>query len=72
MELKTLKDLRYWKYKKFKGYFNGKKAEVQSREDWILSKDLKQEAIKWAKKWAGYDRQVVLMEFFNLTEEDLK
>ena len=63
MKLKTLKDMEVW-------------------SDWVKHKELRQEAIKWVKFYrSAIDRDTdqywnpavrFIMNFFNLTEEDLK
>ena len=65
-ELKTLKDL-----KKEDCYCN---AVVNSEivRELIDIEDLKAEAIKWVKLRGECEASDVLMDFFNLTEEDLK
>lgn len=66
-KLKTLKDL-----------YPYEQSDYGIEEDAILISDLKQEAIKWVKKNFNEDysdndlNYVDWMEFFNLTEEDLK
>ncbi len=76
MKLKTLKDL---------GFDNtvGDIADIKYKERQIPISQLKQEAIKWVKQvekenekfeGEGYGRQYVniMIDFFNITEEDLK
>ena len=68
-ELKTLKDLRHEQYTTQTGY-----------PDFAFIYELRQEAIKWLSKVygkeeyynSGNSRDGFIMEFFNLTEEDLK
>ena len=66
MKLKTLKDMEC------KGETHG------FRERWISETELKAEAVKWVKKnfnkdWSDNDLNYLdWMEFFNITEEDLK
>jgi hypothetical protein len=59
-ELKTLKDIE------------GGMGEYYE----VFYKNLKAEAVKWVKEYKthydGYAEAGALMEFFNLTEEDLK
>lgn len=61
MKLKTLKDL----------------DKVGPRDMHVRVRDLKAEAIRWVKEcrkgWKlGYNKARVLMDFLNITEEDLK
>ncbi len=69
MKLKTVKDFEC-------AICGGKKCHKDSRA--INQKELKAEAIKWVKNEREYHnkfrdaRANVLMEFHNITEEDLK
>ena len=71
MKLKTLKDLDWllWRDKK----------DVDSMEDELIHiQELKAEAVKWVKVYRkdgnSLSKQIAeeFMEFFNITEEDLK
>jgi len=56
-ELKTLKDL----------------FETDSEADRnAIFKELKSEAVKWIKYGMDFNSKLTFMQFFNLTEEDLK
>jgi guanyl-specific ribonuclease Sa len=75
-ELKTLKDL---KTAEQSNYFpieaHQSPSESKIWGEAVLVEDLKQEAIKWVKKYerAGWLRSAEdFKRFFNLTEEDLK
>ena len=60
MELKTLKDLNL--------------ACGEDIDDAVYIDELKAEAIKWVKHWKKYsynNKADAIMEFFNITEEDL-
>jgi hypothetical protein len=58
-ELKTLKDLEV--------------RESSVSKDWMVSRDrLKAEAVKWVKNTGKYLCEEDWIDFFNLTEEDLK
>ena len=50
-----------------------KDLKLRSRKD---NKEIRQEAIKWVKKWdkaiCGQATSAWIIHFFNLTEEDLK
>ncbi|MEK0338013.1 MAG: hypothetical protein QQN41_11325 [Nitrosopumilus sp.] len=64
-KLKTLKDiLNESRYSK----------EGEIKLDAVLTADLEQEAIKWIMYGLKYERNFfkVFMEFFNITEQDLK
>lgn len=60
MELKTLKDLTI-------GNLNKLNEESRAYIDVVK---LKQEAIKWVKFY-GENNAFLIMDFFNITEEDL-
>ena len=65
-KLKTLKDLDFWTL-----YV----AERDEERDVVDRDDLKQEAIKWVKDFRERDDEIWesnFMNFFNITEEDLK
>jgi hypothetical protein len=76
-ELKTLKDL-HWRSPGIKDRIELGilPQEYKCVDDWFVnSGKLKQEAIKWVKKYerAGWLRSAEdFKRFFNLTEEDLK
>ncbi len=69
-ELKTLKDLKIFYLK----------IPNSNYEDFIKRDDLKAEAVKWVKEIRNVLREglavensdKILLDFFNLTEEDLK
>ena len=56
-ELKTLKDMG-----------SGRKDIL---DDWLHKSDLREEAIKWYHRSDG-NKHRFIMEFFNLTEEEIK
>jgi len=68
-ELKTLKDLH--KIHSAVGY-------EEEGSDWVNLKGLKAEAIKWVKRWQknswtqNPESAEAFMDFFNISEEDLK
>ena len=71
MELKTLKDLETLKYRKI----------IKFPSNYIKKSELKAEAIKWVKdiypkftykQMLNFPRGGWIIDFFNLTEEDLK
>ena len=60
-ELKTLKDLD-----------NGINTNGYDESHLVSRYELKAEAVKWVKYLDMYPADKAFMEFFNLTEEDLK
>ena len=70
MKLKTLKDLKI---------FDEDKSKVAMEYNYMIREELKAEAVNWVKnidinKSADYCDGMMdfIMEFFNITEEDLK
>lgn len=71
-ELKTLKDLDMW-------HINNNKFGSMKKEHGICIEDLKTEVIKLVKHLRKEPRRletdsqaIILVEFFNITEEELK
>jgi len=70
MKLKTLKDLKKWKAK----------HGVRDGQPYVFYTQLRKEAIKWVKKpsvleppeAAKWRASTWIINFFNLTEDDLK
>ena len=60
-ELKTLKDLKI---------FDEDKSKVAMEYNYMIREELKAEAVKWVKE--GRISFLSWVEFFNITEEDLK
>ena len=63
MKLKTLKDLRIF------GRSMGKTGQDNS---WVFTQELKQEAIKHIKSALDFRAESWIMDFFNITDQDLK
>jgi len=62
MKLKTLKDLNEVDFK----------GEIEGKVLLISKEKLKAEAIKWVKEFETRDYIGLFMDFFNISEEDLK
>ena len=80
MKLKTLKDLakpyNKWDEDIFEDEIICKGNKGKRYLELVRIKDLKQEAIKWIKAFdyeeeGAFYKKEMLIEFFNLTEEDL-
>lgn len=80
MELKTLKDIEYIIKKQKASYCTkGTSASKHARNYGLKTvNEIRNEAIKWVKNERGYKnkyrdaRADVLMEFHNITKEDLE
>ena len=64
-ELKTLKDIH-------------QDMKMGSGKIFVYTKELKQEVVKWVKNWRQFKKKYAIsaedafIDFFNLTEEELK
>lgn len=66
-ELKTLKDLSA-----LKKYVGDVEVGIKEYSNIVYVDELKAEAVKWEKKEQSEDVILWIIDFFNLTEEDLK